>query len=87
MYTGKINKTYKPSCTPVPNPRRNAKHGCLERQSEENLSEESMKGRCNTLRVEGQKVKGGSTAHVAEGRQKRCGYSRIGGRARGGGYL
>lgn len=61
-------KSTKPVAHPVPNPRRNAKHGCLERQSEEISGEKSKKSRCNTSQVGRQKF-GGGLPHVVEGKR------------------
>lgn len=56
-------KSTKPVAHPVPNPRRNAKHGCLERQSEEISGEKSKnKSRCNTSQVERQSLRRRATA-------------------------
>lgn len=52
----KAIKSTNPVAHPDTNPRRNAKHGCFERQSEDILGDKSIKSRCNTSQVERQKV-------------------------------
>lgn len=68
-------KSTNPVAHPVPNPCRNAKHGCLERRSEEIPVGKRRKSCCNTSQVERQEVAVWSTASVVEGGQRGYGCS------------